>query len=122
MLIRDPLTRILSGYLDKCMEHYDNIKNKTWSHKYWHSPCKEYLFSIGIDIDYWRVRRNRIKYDKLSMKERQEMNKNNSFQAFIEWLLVIPDKATINNHFKNLYYLEIWNIFDLIGMCLMFMI
>lgn len=119
MIIRDPLTRILSGYLDKCMEHYDNIKNKTWSHKYWHSPCKPYLLSIGIDIDYWRIRSNRVKYDRLSMEERKEMSKLNNFKSFIEWILKFEDKSRIDNHFKNLFYFANmeyfklnWKIFD----------
>ena len=120
MIIRDPLTRILSGYLDKCNEHYDNIKNKTWGHRYWHDPCSPYLKSVGIDIDYYRIRKNRAKYEQSQMEYRKRLNENNTFYAFLKWLKKQPVQTGINNHFKNLHYFgdmeyfkSNWRIFDL---------
>eukprot|EP01084_Bolivina_argentea_P125146 221754_1 len=105
MIIRDPLTRILSSYLDKCVEHYNSVKNKTWTHHWWHSPCSKYLYSVGIDLSYWRVRKHRFEYDKLSMSERKELSKNNTFKGFIKWILThVTNHANMDNHYKNLYH------------------
>merc|ERR1719242_1532518 len=44
--VRDPLTRLVSGYLDKCTESI----HRFWRDNY-HFPCRDYLMSLGIDLE-----------------------------------------------------------------------
>eukprot|EP01084_Bolivina_argentea_P175237 303509_1 len=106
IIIRDPLTRLLSGYLDKCT---DNIRS--WTED-WHNHCKYYLQSIGIDIFYWRQFKSKSNMTQKQLYELNQLNKHNTFLSFIRWL---NRKKSLNKyidgHFRNTYLFSRMDIF-----------
>ena len=89
VLYRDPLSRILSGYLDKCTQLSRKYGFITEDHIEWHIACAPYLEASNYE--------------------------NISFDSFIKWLINNYDMnnqvslRSINDHFGLAY---IWNDFE----------
>ena len=112
-VVRDPLTRLVSGYLDKCTERVFRFDSPR--HSDYHQHCRLYLLSIGIDQE--EILQNRTQID----------TEKNTLRRFTEWLLDNVGDTSMDNHFRPLVdfgglqrasqrsdeMIKYWNVMDM---------
>ena len=109
--IRDPLERLLSGFLDKCTS-----TNNIWN-SFWHKHCEFYLKRIGVGDDiFW-------KSNDVTLKDNDVIYlTDNTFDYFLSYLGKLHDKY-VDTHFKkfthfgginiNDNFIKMWDFYDM---------
>ena len=96
-IVRDPMIRLLSGFLDKCTTLRAAMLARRDDP---HGPCKWYiLLTTGIDVDTYS---NRSEY----IKRKLDIDRKITFDGFLKWLTnsSLSDAETqkgINSHWRN---------------------
>ena len=101
-IVRDPLSRLLSGYLDKCTETVYPFTRLTREGTYYMEHCIDYLNSIGIHLEW--LMKHKKEYDENPDKYRKG-NQSNTVGAFAHylWEKSQSDPRSVNDHFSGLH-------------------